>query len=115
MIGNNLSFCHGKLSEAVLEICTDSRDLRSRLHSAVLRYFCALTDDFFPEPLKEEYREIRSEVTRVHFYGHEADMVEHEQLSQLNAKRLINKLIVLRDHVAMEHYKRQSIDEQTGT
>jgi hypothetical protein len=102
-----LSYCHEKLSLAVHGMCTSTTSLRDRLAHAVLRDFGGLIEGFFPKELRGQFREIHSALTKVPDTNREGlYMATIKSMSTKEAKRLIDKLIVLREGVARAYYKR---------
>ena len=88
-------------------MCTSTGSLRDRLAHAVLRDFGGLIEGFFPEELRRQFREIHSELTNVPVANKEGlYMAAIDSMSATDAKRLIDKVILLREDVARAYYKR---------
>jgi hypothetical protein len=107
MASERLSYCHEKLSLAVHHMCTSTTSLRHRLAHAALRDVGVLIEEFFPKELREQFHEIHSELTKVPDTNREGlYMATIKNMSTKEAKRLIDKVIVLREDVARAYYKR---------
>lgn len=107
MASERLSYCHEKLSLVVHHMCTSTTSLRDRLAHAVLHDFGGLIEGFFPKEFRGEFREIHCELTKVPATDREGlYMAAINSMSAKEAKRLINKVIVLREDVARAYYKR---------
>lgn len=107
MASERLSYCHEKLSLAVHHMCTSTTSLRDRLAHAVLHDFGGLIEGFFPKELRGQFREIHSELTKVPDANREGlYMAAINNMPAKEAKRLIDKVIVLREDVARAYYKR---------
>jgi len=88
-------------------MCTSTGSLRDRLAYAVLRDFGGLIEVFFPKELRGRFREIHSELTKVPDTKEEGlYMAAINSMSAKEVKRLIDKVIVLREDVARAYYKR---------
>jgi len=102
-----LSYCHEKLSLAVHHMCTSTTSLRDRLAQAAQHDFGGLIEGFFPNELRRQFLEIHSELTKVPETNREGlYMAAINSMSAKTAKRLIDKVIVLREDVAQAYYKR---------
>jgi hypothetical protein len=102
-----LSYCHEKLSLAVHQMCTSTTSLRDRLAHAVLHDFGHLVEGFFPRELRAQFREIHSELTKVPASNRQGlYMATINNMSAKEAKRLIDKIIALREDAAQAYYKR---------
>jgi hypothetical protein len=87
-------------------MCTSTTSVRDRLAHAVLHDFGGLIEGFFPTELRGQFREIHSELTTVPDTNREGlYMAAINNMSAREAKRLINKIIVLREDVAQAYYK----------
>jgi hypothetical protein len=88
-------------------MCISTQSLRDRLRTATLRHFGALIEDFFPEELREQFREIQSQLTKVPDTRNEGlYMSAIHSMTTREVRGLIDKIIVLREEVALAYFKR---------
>jgi hypothetical protein len=103
----NLTYCYQKLSEALNEMCLSTQSLEDRLRSSISRGFTAFPVETFPEGLREQFSEIKSALAGVRIPGHIQPCPDPiDRMRSTEVKRLIGRLISLRDGVAEEYYRR---------
>jgi hypothetical protein len=105
----DLSYCYGKLSEAVNEMCVSNQSLKDRLRSCVRHGLIFLPMETLPEGLHEQFSEIRSALPVVRMPCHIEPYPDSiDTLKPAEVRGLIHKLISLHNGVAAEYYRRSS-------
>ena len=109
-----LGYCHGKLSEAVFEMCTSTASLKVRLRLSLKHGFTAFPDDIFADPIRHQLGEVKAAFAGVELNFdamRPPDALDNMKPSAV--RRLVGKVISLRETVAQEYFgqkfRRQTI------
>lgn len=112
----NLSYCHEKLSLAIYEMCVSTQGLRSRLRGSIKHGFAAFPAEAFPEALREQFSEIKAALAGVRIGGRIEDYPDPiDRMRPAEVRRLIDKIISLRENVAKEYHRRALQSSLSGS
>ena len=103
-----LGYCHEKLSLAIIEMCKSTASLKVRLRNSLRYGFTAFPQDIFPEAIAQQLLEVKAAFAGVHPIFDAMNPPDVlDQMKPSDVRRLVDKVISLRDSVAHEYYGRR--------
>ncbi|SRR5712692_9578441 len=104
-----LGYCHGKLSLAIFEMCKSTRSLKVRLRNSLRHGFTCFPQDIFPEAIGQQLLDVKAAFAGVHPTFDAMNPPDAlDEMKPSEARRLVEKVISLRESVAEEYYRRSS-------
>jgi hypothetical protein len=104
-----LGYCHEKLSLAVFEMCKSTATLKARLRNSLRYGYTAFPQDPFPEAIAQQLLEVKAAFAGVHLTDDAMNPPDVlDQMKPSDVRRLVDKVISLRESVAQEYYGRRS-------
>jgi hypothetical protein len=100
-----LGYCHEKLSLAIFEMCKSTGRLKARLRHSLRHGFTAFPSDLFPEAIAQQLLEVKAAFAGVHPIVDAMNPPDVlDRMKPSDARRLVDKVISLRESVAKEYY-----------
>jgi hypothetical protein len=104
-----LGYCHEKLSLVLFEMCKSTGSLKARLRKSLRHGFTAFPPDLFPEAIAQQLLEVKAAFAGVHLAVDAMNPPDVlDQMKPSDVRRLVDKVISLRESVAKEYYGRRS-------
>jgi len=103
-----LGYCHEKLTLAVFEMCKSTKSLKVRLRNSLRHGFTAFPQDIFPDAVRQQLLEVKAAFAGVQptvDAMNPPDVLD--QMKPSEVRRLVDKVIGLRETVAKEYYGRR--------
>jgi len=103
-----LGYCHEKLSLAVREMCKSTASLKARLRHSLRHGFTAFPQDIFPDAVRQQLLEVKAAFEGVHPIVNAVNPPDVlDRMKPPDVRRLVDKVISLRESVAKEYYGRR--------